>query len=251
MVSEGPPEGPPGDRFADLGPPAGGKSAAERFEELDERDPEPRPKPPESSRPSGRYTWVVGIAFIIVIIVAGANALRHGGAGYRGVPAGKRLAPFAAPLATSSYDKDANIQPRAGDGNPAACSVHLPGVINLCELRKRPLVMTFVATGGSGCAEQLDRVERVRRSFPGVEFVGVISRKSLSDARAIVREHRWGFPVALDRDAAMFNLYGIGDCPTTVFAKRGGISAGTRHPALSEARLRADVRALVDGRPLP
>jgi AhpC/TSA family len=239
----------PDDRFADLGPgKAEGRSAAERFEELDEREPEPRPKPPSTPRPGGRYAWVVGIAFVIALIVAGANALRHSGAGYRGIPAGKRLAPFAAPLATSSNDKDANIQPRAGGGHPAACSIHLAGVVNVCDLRSRPLVLTFVATGGSGCDSQLDRVERVRRSFPGVAFVGVVSRKSLSDAHGMVSSHRWGFPVALDRDAAVFNLYGIGDCPTTVFARRGGISAGTRRGGLTEAQLRAEVRTLLEGR---
>ena len=238
----------PDDRFADLG--AGEpdrRSAAERFEELDEREPEPQPKPPEPTRPGGRYTWVVGIAFVIALIVAGSNALRHSGAGYRGVPAGKVLAPFAAPLATSNHDNDANIQPRAGGGHPAACSVRLAGVANLCELRRRPLVITFVATGGAGCADQLDRVERVRRTFTKVNFRGVISRRSLTEARKLVRTHRWSFPVALDRDAAVFNLYGIGDCPTTVFARKGGISAGTRRGDLSVARLSDAVLSMVQG----
>jgi hypothetical protein len=239
----------PDDRFADLGPDDGDRrSAAERFEELDERDPEPdAPKAPEPARPSGRYTWVIGVAFILVVIVAGANALRHSGAGFRGIPAGKQLAPFAAPLATSDHNNDASIQPHAGDGHPAACSIRGPGIVNLCDLRRRPLVMTFVATGGDGCNAQLDRVEQVRRSFPGVTFLGVVSRKSLSEAAGMVRSHRWTFPIALDRDAALFNLYGIGDCPTTIFARRGGISAGTRRGALSPARLRADVRRLLPG----
>jgi len=242
---------PEEDRFADLGGGRDRRSAAERFEELDERDPEPKPKPPEPPRPSSRYTWVVGVAFIIVIIVAGANALRNSGAGYRGVPAGDRLAPFAAPLATSNHDNDVNIQRRASGGVPAACDVRERGVVNLCELRKRPLVITFVANGGAGCAHQLDRVERVRASFPQVTFLGVISRKSLKDARSMVRENRWSFPIALDRDAGLLNLYGIGDCPTTVFAKRGGISAGSRRPAISVPRLRASVAALLEDRPLP
>lgn len=239
----------PEDRFADLGPgEPDGRSAAERFEELDERDPEPRPEPPKPVLPAGRYAWVVGIAFVIALIVAGANALQHSGAGYRGVPAGKILAPFAAPLVTSRYNKDVNLQPHASGGVPAACDVRLAGVVNACELRSRPLVMTFVATGGSGCADQLDRVERVRRVFPAVNFVGVISRKSLSEARAMVRSRGWGFQVLLDRDAQLLNLYGVGDCPTTVFARKGGVSAGSHLRATSEAQLTAQVRALLKGR---
>jgi hypothetical protein len=244
----------PDDRFADLG---GGetrqdkRSAAERFEELDERSPEPQPRPAPPPR-RGRYTWVVGIAFVIVIIYGGINLLSTGaGVGYRGVPAGKRLAPFAAPLATSSHNNDVNILKRASRGVPGACDVHLAGVVNLCDLSRRPLVITFVANGGAGCGAQLDRVERVYRSFPAVAFLGVVSRKSLGDAKAMVKGDHWTFPVALDRDGELLNLYGVGDCPTTVFSKKGGISAGSRRPALSEARLRAAVAALVAGRPLP
>jgi hypothetical protein len=232
----------PEDRFADLG--AGQeKSAAERFQELDEREPEEQPKP-EPPRQRSPYTWVIGIAFVLAVIVAGANALRNEGAGYRGVPAGKLLAPFAAPLATSNHDNDANLQRTASHGVPAACDVHLRGVVNLCDLRRRPLVFTFVATGGGGCATQLDRVERVRRSFPTVTFVGVISRKSLSEAKSMVRSHGWTDPIVLDRDAAVFNLFGIGDCPTTVFARKGGISTGSVRGMVSEERLRAFVRRI-------
>jgi AhpC/TSA family len=144
-----------------------------------------------------------------------------------------------------------NILKKESRDVPAACDVHLPGVVNLCDLSRKPLVITFVANGGAGCDAQLDRVERVARSFRQVTFLGVISRKSLEDASAMVREHRWTFPVALDRDGQLLNLYGIGDCPTTVFARRGGISAGSRRPAISEDRLRASVGALAAGRPLP
>ncbi|MEA2353236.1 MAG: hypothetical protein QOJ14_1650 [Thermoleophilaceae bacterium] len=236
----------PEDRFADLGPGGGDKrSAAERFEELDQRDPEPQPKPPEPARPSGRYMWVVGIVGVVVLVLAGISTLPHEGAGYRGVPRGARLAPFAAPLVSGDHDNDATIQPKASGGHPAACDVRGPGIVNLCDLRSRPLVITFIATGGAGCDTQLDRVERVRRRFPGVTFLGVITRKGLSDAKGMVASHRWGMPVALDRDAAILNLYGVGDCPTTVFARRGGLSAGSRNGKLTEAQIAAGVRAIV------
>jgi peroxiredoxin len=108
-----------------------------------------------------------------------------------------------------------------------------------------------VANGGSGCADQLDRVERVRRAFPAVLFLGVISRRSLKEARSMVRKRGWGFPMLLDRDAQLLNLYGVGDCPTTVFARKGGVSAGSRLRSLSEAQLTAAVRALVQGPVVP
>lgn len=229
----------PDDRFADLGPER--KSAAERFQELDERSPEPEPRRPrEPPRPGGRYGWVVGVAFMIVVVVAGANALRNSGEGYQGVPAGELLPPFAAPLAVGGPDgKDVNIAPRT------ACDVRGPGVFNMCDLRaRRPIAMTFVANASQGCEDQLDRVEAVRREFPQVAFVGVVSRRERAEVEEVARSKRVGFPMIVDRDAALFNLYGIGDCPTTVFARKGGIASASLRGKLDVARLRAELRKI-------
>ena len=246
------------DRFADLGPgrrepggaepgPAGPepggrrKSAAERFQELDEREPEPKPREPRGpARPGGRYGWVVGIAFIVVVIVAGANALRNSGEGYRGVPSGELLPPFAAPLAVGGPDdNDVNLAP------DQACDVHGEGVFNVCDVRsKQPLAMTFVANASRGCEEQLDRVESIRREYPSVAFVGVISRRDGKDAEEIVRSNGWRFPVIYDRDAGLFNNYGIGDCPTTVFARKGGIANRSVRGEMDLARLRRELNEI-------
>jgi hypothetical protein len=231
----------PDDRFADLGPEPRKQSAAERFQELDQRDPEPPPKrPPEPARPGGRYGWVVGVAFILVVIVAGANALRNSGEGYQGVPAGKQLPPFAAPLAANGPENDVNLAP------DKACTVRGPGVFNICDQRaKQPIAMTFVANATRGCEDQLDRVERVRREFPGVAFVSVISKRDVGDARELAGDRGWaGQTVIVDRDAQLFNLYGIGDCPTTVFARRGGVVTVSKRGELSEQQLRAELRRI-------
>lgn len=237
------------DRFGDLGPgeQPGEGSAAERLAELDATEPAPKPPPPP--RPSGRYTWVVGVAFLIVVVVAGANALRSSGPGARGPEPGSKLPAFAAPLAVSDLDGDANVKQEAGDSDSAgrrpACEVRGPGVMNVCDLWRRPLVLAFMFTRQANCEPQLDRMERVRREFRGVNFAGVIVREPHDKARRIVREHRWGFPVALDRDGAVSNLYGIGGCPTTTFALPGGRVVRTRLGPVSEAQLRAEVRGLL------
>jgi hypothetical protein len=228
------------DRFGDLGPPAAreGRSAAERFAELDQREQEAAP-PPAPPRPSGRYTWVVGVAFLIAISVATLNAIRTEGPGALGPEPGSELPVFAAPLASAGLQNDANVNPRS------ACPLDRPDVVNICRLRSRPLVITFMFTRFADCEPQLDRVERVRRSVPGVEFVGVIVREPPGSAKRLVRERGWSFPVALDRDGQVSNVYGIGGCPTTVFAYAGGEVHETRVGELDERTLRGAARALL------
>ncbi len=238
------------DRFGDLGAgePDPERSAAEQLAELDATE-EP-PKPPEPARPSGRYTWVVGIAFLIVVIVVGINSLPNAGRGFRGPEVGSVIPAFAAPSATGRSDAVANVKQSPGDKNARnktpACEVRGPDVVNICDLRRRkPLVLAVIVPGPPRCEQQLDRVQRVSRELPEVQFAAVVSGKSRGDVAKLVRNHGWTFPVAVDRDLAVFNLYRVGLCPTTVFANRGGRVKETRiRRLLTEAELRTAARGL-------
>ena len=44
----------------------------------------------------------------------------------------------------------------------------------------------------------------------------------------------WTMPVAIDHDGAVANLYSVGGCPTTVFARPGGRVRETRLGPLTE-----------------
>jgi peroxiredoxin len=237
------------DRFEDLGAGRKPPSAAERLAAGDEaemaaeRGERQRQGPP---RPSSAYSWVIGIVFLIIVAVAGANALRTKGPGALGPDPGKHLAAFAAPTATGKLEGDANIKERKTQpGKTFACDVHGPDVVNLCELRRKPVVITFMFTRFAKCAPELDRIERIRSSYPQVNFVGVIVREPKDKAAALVRKHGWRFPVALDRDGQVSNIYGIGGCPTTVFAHRGGKVRATKLGNLNDAQLRAQIKPLL------
>jgi peroxiredoxin len=232
------------DRFGDLGENRR-PSAAERLAAGDaaELAAERKAEHAKAPRPSSAYSWVVGIVFLIAVAVAGVNALSSNGPGALGPRVGHQLPVFAAPLAIGPLDGDANVKARrAQPGHTFACNVREPGALNICQLRKKPVVMTFMFTRLADCTPQMDRVERVRREFPEVNFVGVVIRQKKAAAAKLVRTHHWGFPVLLDRDGQVSNIYGIGGCPTTIFARRGGTVRATRLGKLSEAQLRAEVR---------
>lgn len=249
----------PEDRFGDLGPgasespsakePEPKHSAAERLSELDAKRPETeRPSgPPPSARPGSRYAWVVGVAAAIVIVAVAINSLPNTGRGFRGPEPGAALPAFAAPSATGDSDEDANVRQEGPggtslEGSIPACDVEAPEVVNLCDLRDKPLVVTLLVPG---CEDQLDRVESVSRSFPNVNFVGVISGKSRAEVAEIVAAHDWSFPVAADPDLAVFNLYRAGDCPTTTFAYPGGEVRDTRLGTLEVRELAAEIREVM------
>jgi hypothetical protein len=88
-------------------------------------------------------------------------------------------------------------------------------------------------------------VERIRRQFPGVAFVGIDIRDPLDKARKAVLEHGWRFPMAVDRDGAVGALYSVGIGPTTFFAYPGGVLMGKALGELEENALSARIRELV------
>lgn len=236
----------PEDRFEDLGRPGRDeRSAAERFEELDEKRPEQEPRSPETPRPGGRYTWVVGVAALIVIVIGGINLARTGsGAGLNGPPVGQQLPEFAAPL-VGGPDKDANIIPGDADtDDPTACEVDVPGSLNICDQWDRPVVIGFLFRRGANCEPAFDQLERARREFPGIRFLGVFFERNRGNVADVVGKNDWNFPIVVDRDGALTNLYAVGGCPTTVFAERGGKVRETVVGELEERELRSRLREL-------
>jgi hypothetical protein len=188
----------------------------------------------------------VGIAFLILIVVVGLNSLPNAGEGLKGPRAGTEMPAFAAPLATGTVDADVNIKANGKEpGKTLACAVHVQSALNGCDLRRGPSVLVFAGTRGANCLPGFDRVERIRAEFPQVRFAGILIRMNRSDAAKTVRGRGWHFPIAFDRDGQLTNVYGIGVCPATVFAKKGGRVLTTRLGTMTDAQLRASIRRIL------
>jgi len=251
----------PDDRLGDLGGGEGDRpdSAAERLEEEREQPAANSPplRPPLVHRQGNKYAWA---AIVVVLMGVGVlfvtTTLPNTGAGLKGPPREKVIPDFAAPLATSnvvcSEDEPcaANVCQKTEEcndqsGTRPACEVRGRSVLNICELRREPLVLTLLATEGTDCEPQLDRIERMRGEFPGVRFAAVMGGESREEIEQIVKRRGWGIPVGVDRDGAVLNLYGVGVCPTTVFVKPDGRTLTTELGNLTEAELRTLTGRLV------
>jgi hypothetical protein len=201
-------------------------------------------------RAGNKYAWLVGILLLMGIgVLLLTTTLPNSGQGVEGPREGRLLPVFAAPLASGSLDGEANVCQRRpctkAAGPVPACEVRGEDVVNLCELRRRPLVLTFVVTRGADCQPQVDRVERIRADYPKAGFAVLMSGNSRAEARRQARRRGWREPVAVDRDGAVVNLYGVGICPVTVFARPGGRVMETALGNLTEKQLRSRVERLV------
>jgi hypothetical protein len=234
------------DRFEDLG--AGRR--AEIGEELAERDrTHPEPRRPEVPRPGNKYAWAVGIVMVMILgVVLFTQTLPNAGEALQGPAVGDRILAFAAPDALGNVEGDANICQKgpcnSQAGTTPACKLRIDNVVTVCPRDRGPLVLTFVVTRGTDCEPQVDRVERVRQTVPGVRFVTVLSGDSREESRGLAEARRWRQPVAVDEDGSVVNLYGVGVCPFTIFV-RDGIVKRTDIGNLTEAQLRRRAQRLL------
>jgi hypothetical protein len=249
VSEEAPPPGdPPEDRFGDLGERR--PSAGERLADLDRTDPEEQPRRDARREPGRSYMWVVGVAGVIVIVIAGINSLGNAGGGSNGPQVGKPIPRFAAPSATGDLKGDPNVKQSKGDsGAPndtPACDVRLPGALRSCDYTAKPLVITFIVPGARDCEAFVDKLERLRPRYPKVNFLTVVSGAKEDRVKSLVADHHWTSPVAVDRNLAVFNTYRVSLCATAVFADRGGIVRSTKVEAqqYTDARLNAAIRAI-------
>ena len=214
--------------------------------------PPPAPPPPRLPPGASRYGWFVGVVAVLLIAYISVNSVRTRGVGSAGLRTGSALPQFAAPIATGPVpDGDVNVARKAGQGSAGgrpACSVRGPGILNSCDLARRsPAVIAFLATRGAQCTGEIDALARAAARHPGLKVAAVSIRGGRDDLRRLVRTHRWGFPVAWDRDGILANLFGVAVCPAVTYVLPGGRVQGSsvgrlEGPAL-DARLRTLERA--------
>jgi peroxiredoxin len=192
-----------------------------------------------------RYGAWVGVLAVVLVIAFAIYALTSKGTGSAaGIPAGQPLRYFAAPLANTTLNGDANLDP------PCTLARHDPRALNICLIAKRsPLVLGFFVTGSASCEREVTTMQALSAEPANrqVVFAAVAVDDSHSATAVAIRKHHWTIPVAYDADGGAGGLYGVTACPLLELAYRGGTVAARLigNHWLQSAALGAQVEALV------
>ncbi len=207
-----------------------------------------------------RYSIVVGLLFLAVIVVATINTIEGGGPGKTlgldELPSRWPLPEFAVPAGAGQLEGDANVAQDdcetstipcpEGSRRTPACRIDTPEAIRVCDFFDRPLVISYWFSKGDGCVAQQDLVERVFRRYRGqVNFLSLDIRDDRDTLRDLIRQRGWTMPVGYDRDGAVGGLYGVGGCPTFAYVYPGGTLQSASIGELSTAELSERVDRLL------
>ncbi|HET8813395.1 MAG TPA: TlpA disulfide reductase family protein [Solirubrobacterales bacterium] len=208
-----------------------------------------------------RYSILVGMLFLAVIVIATVDTIGGGGGGgtlgLDRLPARWPLPEFAIPAGAGQLEGDANVAqddcetsdipcPEGSQRTPA-CRIDTPEAIRVCDFFDRPLVISFWFSRGGGCVDQQDVVEGVFRRYRGrVGFLSLDIRDDRGTLRELIRQRGWTMPVGYDRDGAVASLYGVGGCPTFAFVYPGGTLQDASIGDLSDAQLGERVDRLLE-----
>ena len=215
----------------------------------------------EQRRPSGGYSAFVGLAFIVLIVIAAINTFESNEGGVLGADetqVGEPLPEFAVPELIGGEDADANVYQDdcessevpcpADEQRTSACDVDVPNVIRICDLFDRPLVLSFWFSTPADCPPTQDVIDDAARRYGGrVNFLSLAVRGDRDELADIVAQRGWELPVGWDRDGAVSNLYRVGVCPTVAFALPGGTLSEARvgSDELDQAQLNAAIERLI------
>lgn len=113
------------------------------------------------------------------------------------------------------------------DGTKFTLSRHLSG-------DGRPIVMNFWASWCVPCREEMPTLDAVGLRRPDVLVLGVAVRDTEGEARAFAAEVGVGYPLGIDTDGTILELYPILGLPTTWFIAADGRIATIRAGLLDQ-----------------
>ena len=231
------------------------RARAERLAELDEaraRGRSARHERPEPPRPRAATVGRRASAALIVIVAAGHQLVpRSGDVGLRGLP-GTRAARVrgaagrpARSTATRTSSRPASDE--SADNDTPACDVREAGCVeHLRAEEKGRSCSRSSSCRAAKCEPQLDRIERLQRRVPDVQFVGVVvGRGPREGARRLVREARLELPGGRRPRRRALQPLPRRRLPDHRLRRRGRQGAyGTRLGNLSERELAGAIRRI-------
>jgi len=146
----------------------------------------------------------------------------------------------AQPQASQTSTTRPDVGPRVGNLAPDLSLTGLDGqVVQLSELRGKPVVLNFWATWCPPCKQEMPDIEKAYQKYRGEGLVvlGVDQMEDLDTVQKFVKQNGYSWTFLLDSDGEASKVYRASALPTTYFVDRQGIIRDVQVGAINAALL--------------
>lgn len=110
-----------------------------------------------------------------------------------------------------------------------------------------PVVLNFWATWCPPCRVEMPYFENANNLYDGkVAVLGLNQAESAATIADYARDHGLTYPLLVDEDMRVNNLYGVLNLPTTVFIDKNGVVREVLIGTISQGVLEDRIEALLD-----
>lgn len=110
-----------------------------------------------------------------------------------------------------------------------------------------PVVLNFWATWCPPCRVEMPYFENVGRLYEGeVAVLGLNQAESAATIARYARDHGLTYPLLVDSDMKVNNLYGVLNLPTTIFIDKNGVVSEVLIGTISQAVLEDRIEGLLE-----
>jgi len=107
--------------------------------------------------------------------------------------------------------------------------------VSLNDLKGKPVVINFWATWCGPCTIEMPLLEKYAREYPEeVVILGVNSAEEKDVVEKFINDQEITFPILLDRDGSVSDLYLVRNFPVTFFIDKEGVLRAQHTGLLSE-----------------
>jgi cytochrome c biogenesis protein CcmG/thiol:disulfide interchange protein DsbE len=95
-------------------------------------------------------------------------------------------------------------------------------LVALDSLRGKPVVINFWATWCVPCFQEHPALTEAARSFPDVQFLGIVYEDDEALTQQFLRERGSAYPTLMDKEGRAAIAFGVFGVPETFFIDAGG-----------------------------
>lgn len=121
--------------------------------------------------------------------------------------------------------------------------------IRLSAFRGRPVLLNFFTTWCGPCRSEMPGMENMFQKYvsQGLVLIAVDQGDSLADVKKYATDMQLGFPLLLDEDTQVGDLYGVNSYPRTYFIDTEGVIQRVTAGSMEESEIEAGIKDLMEG----